>query len=136
MWFCEYSLISKKPYDPFYYTVPAFSLLTNGKLHLAKDIYYHAPQYLSWTQTPIFVKALNLRKCCHSSIPFLPSAGAIKTPNRTREQCAGDGLGSLLSFESSRNFFFKEVDVCGLQWILIVNGTVKYQFFPLVFEYC
>lgn len=57
-----------------------FSLLRNGKLHLAKDIYYHAPKYLSWTQTPKFEKALHLRKCCHSSIPFPPSASAAKPP--------------------------------------------------------
>lgn len=78
MWFWERSLISKQPYDPFYYTVPAFALLRNGKLHLDKEIYSHAPEYLSWTPTPIFEKALNLRKRCYGSLHFPPSTSATK----------------------------------------------------------
>lgn len=52
----------------------------DGKLHLAKDTYNHAPKYLSGTQTPIFENSLNLRKCCHSSEPSLPSTSATKLP--------------------------------------------------------
>lgn len=80
MWFCEHSLVCGKPYDPFYYTVPTFSLPRNRELYVAKNRYInnYAAKYLTWIQTPIVEEALNLRKCCHSSLHFLSSTVVMK----------------------------------------------------------
>lgn len=135
MWFYEHSLISKKPYDPFYYTVSAFTLFRNGKLHLAKEIYNHAPTHvvgpkLQYSRRLYTWENVVTAQYCspHQLVP--------QNPKQDRMCWIWLGKLSGSSFwESSWKFFFKEVNVCSsFPWILAVSGTIKYQFFPLVLE--
>lgn len=128
MWFYEQSLISKKPYDPFYYIVSAFTFFffRNGKLHLAKEIYNHAPTHV------VGPKLQYLRKYCHSSILFPPSTSAPKPQTRRGSNVLAVARKAFWFFrECSWKFFFKEVNICGFPWVLAVSGTINISFFPL-----
>lgn len=123
---------------PFYYCVSVsllpqlLSCLSNRKLHWARvDTYNHALKDLSWTRTPVFEQAFNLKNVaspqCLSSYQLAPS-----NPEKPKGQCTGPVLEALAHcVESSWKLSFKEVNVCGFWELLAPDRTSKQQFFFL-----